>query len=101
MFRSYCVKKIPHATRIPLHLCSYADVDEWCNNLEPTYWELPRQWKIIHNNIIQNQQTGRILLLVPRMPYFAYDECKKIFVHLWSGTTIPEIREEPLKYERK
>jgi hypothetical protein len=98
MFRPY---QNTNATtfRIPLNLNQYHDVHEWCEPI-PCFWNIPPSWILHRNNIVQHKHTRRILTLVPRMPYYGYDEEKKIYVHLMSGYTTPKLHEEELVYER-
>lgn len=101
MFRPYRINTHASTTyRIPLNLIQYDDVHEWCEPV-PTFWDIPPQWILHRNNIVQHKHTRQILTLLPRMPYYGYDEEKKIYVHLMSGYTTPKLHEEELVYERK
>ena len=101
MFRPYKVNTHASTTtpRIPLNLIQYNNVHEWCEPV-PTFWNIPPKWILHENNIVQHKRTRRILTLVPRMPYYGYDEKKEIYVHLMSGYTTPKLHEEELVYER-
>ena len=102
MFRPYQINKTSTPTggnRIRLHLQEYNDIDDWCEPV-PAFWNIPEQWKLV-GNVVQHKRTRRVLTLVPRMPYYGYDEEKNSYVHLLSGYTVPKAEDDDLVYERK